>query len=119
MRTRWVRTEYDGTVTSGTRDLNKEPMPNQNVLASINLYSLTFQFNDGSKVAYMAIEYECEECGKYGHPIQRCPNLQGPTDDEPEPGEISIAEVWRRYRRRPGSELQGDDRPDVPEWTKE
>ena len=89
MRTRWIRTARDGiTARAGVRDLNKEPLSDStmNVLAGADLVSLTIKHSDGSKIEYMAIEYECEVCGSYNHRFEACPELDADepyADDDP------------------------------------
>lgn len=86
MRTIWIHTESDGiTATGGTRDLNKNPLPDSTMdcLASMGLASLTFKYTDGSKMEYLAIEYECEWCGSYSHTGIQCPMAEGVEDEDP------------------------------------
>lgn len=80
MRTKYIFENGDASVhIESYRDLSKDPLADSTMdtLASANLISLKFEWADGSSTTYMAIEYECGICGKYGHEERACPLSDG------------------------------------------
>lgn len=64
----------------------KRPLPLKDLLpdlayllAGINTVGVTVHHADGSSTHYSSVEYECEDCGQYGH---EAGNPQCPTFDD-------------------------------------
>lgn len=56
-----------------------------NVLSFYGLTSIILNWDSGTRTEYTAWEYECEGCGKYGHSIEACPDIEAeelPGDDQ-------------------------------------
>ena len=51
------------------------------VLALKGRTKLTLEYDDGRKLEYGVIEYDCNWCGSYDHKDDDCPDLD-PTDDD-------------------------------------
>lgn len=75
MRVRWERTAPDGTITAGETYFNGDSQPpHGDVLAYLDLETMTLRYKDGTTVLYHAVEYECEFCLDYTHRSEDCPN---------------------------------------------
>lgn len=68
----------DGRVVETYKDAYRNlPLDLSDMLAVVNLASVTLKFTDGMSSEYHHLEYDCEWCGSYdGHSIEECPSFQ-------------------------------------------
>lgn len=77
MRTKIITTMADGRQTESYKAHGDLPQDLAEMLAVVNLASVTLKFTDGMTSEYHHLEYDCEWCGSYdGHSIEECPSFQ-------------------------------------------